>query len=1217
MPYVPVGVIGNRAAVRDLRQFASAMDVTATRLQSSAARGGLALDAMSAKMGRLQAQMVGMSATAAAGLGTAATGAAGIAARASQIGGYAPMMIGGRSPQVMKRGFAQAADWRPGMMTPASAAAAGWLTRGRPAQVTMRGFASAADRAAAGRFVSPAAALAGGWFGNRGAQVTMRGFSRAADWRPGMVGPATGPAQVTMRGFASAADRAAAGRFVSPAAALAGGWFGNRGAQVTMRGFSRAADWRPGMVGPATGPAQVTMRGFASAADRAAAGRFVSPAAALAGGWFGNRGAQVTMRGFSRAADWRPGMVGPATGPAQVTMRGFASAADRAAAGRFVSPAAALAGGWFGNRGAQVTMRGFSRAADWRPGMASPTGRTANFMTAAAAQMGYRFRSERELWRATPPGPNLRSAMDLPGKSVHPLQGLNQPQNPWAMYARNLNAQRQGFSADYRTQSAEIAARRARGMGGMGAAGMMAMGGMRGMGGMGGGAGGAAAVERDGSGLPRVFGTMGRTGMRLGLTMTGATLALFAFMGVVRGVTSTYSKFEDELVGSMAIMRDLTDQQRSQLGAQARVAALGTRFTAPDSAAAEYFLASAGYSPEGVLQAHPVITTGAQAARMPIPRFGELATDVTRSAGRWVHDDETATTANLQKTIDQVLHLSRLTDATPEQIFSSLTQLSGIGDATGQPFEQMLGLTGVLANVGQKSSTSRDLGVQLINRLAQMGSDPNRAEAFKKHGISVFDKGGDFRMLSDIVGNFESVAEGKTDEEFNRMLQELGFGAKSARPMRLLLGETSEYIRLVKEAGRATGAAAEIAAEQLTSLGARWDLTKSKMEDSAIALGTAWLPGLSEGLGMVDLIAGGIHSWSVGIENASRDLTHYGETLKRIRDMEGLEPGLTTFPSVEGDVPVLVEESGQVTPLPRAPDLNRRVGETMGDLGRQLGEGWSHPWGPGGMIGKLFGDPSPGTPEQIQRMLPVTQGDPYGADLTRYGLDIADEQWDIARELQKAVDKYEKGGHHRWMLQDMIPDRKARQRLLRQYREYNNMGQAPAADEDTMDVPWRVSGMGLGVGFRSETVDMAPSSGGGRDIWKPLVDDMARYISERFPSALSQSMSTAISEVKLEPWSINKFVSDATGQVADAMAQIHGQSDERGSDVLDRLRFPDGVRRRRRCPDRGPGSGAGRSVQSVRNADSGDAGQHDMGRRGRRASPSPAGAGRYSRLRVS
>ena len=654
------------------------------------------------------------------------------------------------------------------------------------------------------------------------------------------------------------------------------------------------------------------------------------------------------------------------------------------------------------------------------------------------------------------------------------------------------------------------------GMGrGMGMAGMVAAGG--GMG-LGRGGGGLGAANDAASRLPRVFGTMGRTGMRFGFTLTGVTLGLAAFAGVLRGISGTYSKFEDEMIGSTAIMRGLSERMETQLGSQARVAALGTRFEAPDTAAAEYYLASAGYTPEGVLQAHPVVTTGAQAAKMQIPRFAELATDVTRSAGLWEQGDETATTKALGLVIDQVLHMSRLTDATPEQLFMSLTQLAGIGEATGQPFEQMLGLTGVLANVGQKSSTSRDLGVQLLNRLGQMGSDPKKAQVFEDAGINIFDDEGAFNPLVEILADFEKMAEGQTDEEYNRFLNTAGFGAKSARPMRLLLGEVAEYRRLLKELEDAHGAAAEIAANQLQGLAARWDLSKSKIADSGIALGTAFLPGLSEGLGIVDSINSGIHSWAIGVENASKDLTHYEETLLRIKEMD-LEPGLHDIPTVEGKVQVRVNEDGTQTIVPRQPDFNRVAGAIMGEQMLAAPGNIAAPF-------KWIGDRFLGGKEQenLDPFMSVALGGKIGDDPRALsgGLDFTEEQYKLAKQLQDATDDYQNSRFKmgKWELMDMIPDRETRSRYMHSVREAGlvDSGGAPT----------------LGMG------EMKFAGFGGGQYGDKAMKDVSRYMAERFPKVFSEAMSTGLAETEFESWAINRFVSKATTDVHDAMQQVSG-----------------------------------------------------------------------------
>ncbi len=354
-----------------------------------------------------------------------------------------------------------------------------------------------------------------------------------------------------------------------------------------------------------------------------------------------------------------------------------------------------------------------------------------------------------------------------------------------------------------------------------------------------------AALRR---GLAGVRSRMGAFGSRMARNMrrVGRVAGLALIGGLVVGVKAG-ADFEDAMAKSVAIMGDMSDEMRDKMETAAREIALTTALSAQDAAESYYYLASAGLDAAAALEALPVVAAFAQAGAFDMALATDILTDAQSALGMTIRDDVVKNMENMNRVGDVLVKTATLANATVQQLGESMmTKVGAAFRDAGKDVEEAAAVLGVMADQGIKG---RDAGTKLTMMMTQLSlAAVNNRDAFAKWNIAVYDSRGEMRHWADIVGDMEGAFEGLSMAQKVEALQELGFQARTANTMKLLLG-TSDAIRTLDEANRdAADTMQSVADKQLESFNAQLGLVKDAFLDIGLSIFDGFVKPLSTSL---------------------------------------------------------------------------------------------------------------------------------------------------------------------------------------------------------------------------------------------------------------------------------------------------------------------------------------------------------------------------------
>ena len=314
--------------------------------------------------------------------------------------------------------------------------------------------------------------------------------------------------------------------------------------------------------------------------------------------------------------------------------------------------------------------------------------------------------------------------------------------------------------------------------------------------------------------------------------------AITAFSGLF---LKTFAGFDDALNQSLAIMGDVSDAMRKNMAQAAKDVARETRFSAKDAAESYFFLASAGLDAKQSIEALPQVAQFAQAGMFDMAQATDLLTDAQSALGLTVREDVAANMRNMVRVSDTLVAANQKANATVQQFSEALTNRAGAAlRALGKDVEEGVAVLAAYADQGEKGQRAGEQ-LNIVLRDLQKSALDNRS-AFDQAGVTVFDASGEMANLGEIIGDLEDHLAGLSDEQKRVALTTLGFQEQSLASLTTLLG-TSDAIRDYEAALRdAAGTTQSVAEKQLQSLAAQFDLLKSDVEVTMIAIGAAISP---------------------------------------------------------------------------------------------------------------------------------------------------------------------------------------------------------------------------------------------------------------------------------------------------------------------------------------------------------------------------------------
>lgn len=333
---------------------------------------------------------------------------------------------------------------------------------------------------------------------------------------------------------------------------------------------------------------------------------------------------------------------------------------------------------------------------------------------------------------------------------------------------------------------------------------------------------------------------LGRSAGQSAITMQTAFIAASAaFYGIysqVSKIMTVFMEFEKQMNQFEAVSRATRSEM---MGFEATAKHLGetTQFSSRAIAEASVELARMGFSVRQVEQSLPGIIDLATAAQIGLSEAADTTAGILRSFQ--MNAEESARVA------DVLAHTANSTATTVTGLGQSFKYVGGVAQASGQSFETMATLMGVLGNGMirnyQAGTTLRGALVRLQKPTAQA----NRL--LDKLGVSIQDKNtGAMRDLIDIMGDVNKALNGVSKTTKAAALATL-FGQEALSGMSIIANQTYEsldQLRLMTHLS--AGASKEMADVAFKGVNKEFELMQSQIETTRIELGEKLAPAAVE-----------------------------------------------------------------------------------------------------------------------------------------------------------------------------------------------------------------------------------------------------------------------------------------------------------------------------------------------------------------------------------
>ena len=319
-------------------------------------------------------------------------------------------------------------------------------------------------------------------------------------------------------------------------------------------------------------------------------------------------------------------------------------------------------------------------------------------------------------------------------------------------------------------------------------------------------------------GKPQILGAARGITSRLTSMFSGvaASLGMMAGAGAFVQLLRGGEDFNRKMRNSLAIMGDVSGAMQGEMKQAAYAAASATQFGAGQAAEAYFFLASAGLDAKQSIAAMPQVAMFAQAGMFDLARATDLATDAQSALGMTVKDSQQNLT-NMKRVTDVLVKANTLANASVEQFSLAITTKAGAAArVVGKDIEELTAVLAAFADQGMKGQEA-GTAINIVFRDLQTKAIQNK-DAFREHGIAVFDDAGKMRNMADVVAELEKALAGMSDEQKKLTLAQLGFADKSMIFLQTLLGTSDKIRNYEKELRKAGGTTKAVADKQMTPL---------------------------------------------------------------------------------------------------------------------------------------------------------------------------------------------------------------------------------------------------------------------------------------------------------------------------------------------------------------------------------------------------------------
>jgi TP901 family phage tail tape measure protein len=306
------------------------------------------------------------------------------------------------------------------------------------------------------------------------------------------------------------------------------------------------------------------------------------------------------------------------------------------------------------------------------------------------------------------------------------------------------------------------------------------------------------------------------------LTMFTAPLAVAGGFGLK--VASDF----DSVLTEIQARTGLTVEAMGEVRQAALNAGAETAFSSQQAADALLNLLTAGLSTEEALATLPAVLDAAAAGGIDLASAADYTTSVMASFGLTAQDTTTI--------VNAMAAASAASPATMNEMGVALQRVGGMAASFGLDVEETSAILAIFAQTGLRGS---DAGTALASLLRNMQRDvPGTTAAWDALGTSLYNADGTMRNLDDVFRDIEVGLAGMTDEQRNRVIQDLA-GAEGMVAFNALLA--SEGIADMQTAMDSQASAADVAQQMMSSFAGQVDSLMGSVETLWITVLTPFM----------------------------------------------------------------------------------------------------------------------------------------------------------------------------------------------------------------------------------------------------------------------------------------------------------------------------------------------------------------------------------------
>lgn len=291
-----------------------------------------------------------------------------------------------------------------------------------------------------------------------------------------------------------------------------------------------------------------------------------------------------------------------------------------------------------------------------------------------------------------------------------------------------------------------------------------------------------------------------------------------ALQSVVTGAVGYYvfdilRSFSEQMQGVRSVA-DETTVSFEKLEWQAKELGRTTRYTATDAAAAQYFLAKAGYDTQKIYDSMPQTLLLASAANLDIAQSADIVTNIMAGYNM--------TSQELTKAVDVLAKSFSSSNTDLVDLSYAMKYAGPVAHGMGIDFKESAAALGMMGNAGIQGTMA---GTSLRGALVRLSNPTKQVQRIIRGlKLDIYKSNGELKSLTDIVEQLEK----KSVSTAHMMAI---FGQRAGPAMVALVSQGSKELRkFTEELDRAEGFAQRAADIRMEGFYGMWEELKSAAE---------------------------------------------------------------------------------------------------------------------------------------------------------------------------------------------------------------------------------------------------------------------------------------------------------------------------------------------------------------------------------------------------